>query len=275
MTGESSKEAPVLFDLRAGIGWVTLNRPRQLNAMNGALMEQLASTLEGAAADPAVRCVVIKAAGDSFCAGGDLGEISARQEETEALSTGAAIERHRRKMLRDVRSITLLHAMPKPTIAMVRGYAIGGGLSIALAADLRIASTTAKLRAGFAQRSLSGDFGITFLLTEATGGAKARELMLLDPMLDAEAGLQLGLLTEVVDDEALQGRTEAVAEALANGPTIALGCMKDNLIAAASQDLDDVMAREALNQRISANTADAAEAGRAFSDRREPRFSGR
>jgi 2-(1,2-epoxy-1,2-dihydrophenyl)acetyl-CoA isomerase len=140
---------------------------------------------------------------------------------------------------------------------------------------VRLVAESSRLRIGYAARSLSGDFGISYLLTRAVGPAKARELMLLDPTIDGAEAKALGLATECVGDDALATRAAELAQALANGPTIAFGRMKDNLNAAERQSLADVLRLEAVNQRISANTEDAKEAGRAFSEKRAPRFKGR
>jgi 2-(1,2-epoxy-1,2-dihydrophenyl)acetyl-CoA isomerase len=258
-----------------GIGFVTLSRPESLNALTFALLDSVADELGRLARDPAVRCVVLRGAGRSFCAGGDVSEIAARRKETaEAASLGALLDAQSRLMLRHEESVRLLHTMPKPTVASVQGHAFGGGLCLALACDLRVVARDAKLRAGFKQRSLSGDFGIAYFLTHTVGAGRAREILLLDPVLDGEAAFALGLATAVYDADGLEHATSELARELAAGPTIALGRMKDNIFAAQTLSMDDALRAEAMNQRISANTLDAAEAGAAFGDKRPPRFVG-
>jgi 2-(1,2-epoxy-1,2-dihydrophenyl)acetyl-CoA isomerase len=269
-------ESPILIDTRDQVATVTLNRPDVLNAMNVALMGELRSALIDAAQDATVRCVVLRGEGRSFCAGGDVAEIRDRQRAAgEEGSMGSALDAQSRSVVHHSESVQLLMEMPKPTIAVVHGHAVGGGLCLALAADVRLVAESSRLRIGYAARSLSGDFGISYLLTRAVGPAKARELMLLDPTIDGAEAKALGLATECVADDALAGRAAELAQALANGPTIAFGRMKDNLNAAERQSLADVLRLEAVNQRISANTEDAKEAGRAFSEKRAPRFKGR
>lgn len=266
-------QAPVLIERKEGVAWLTLNRPRALNAMDVALMEMLRERLAELAIDPDVRCVVLRGAGSSFCAGGDLGEIQRRQRDADG--NGAHLEHQARMLVHHAGSVALLRNMPKPTVAVIHGHAIGGGFSLALAADLRIADRSARLRAGYAARSLSGDFGISYLLTHTVGASKARELMLLDPVIDGEEAQRLGLVTVLCEADALAASVEAVAADLASRPTIALGRMKDNIAAAETSRLDEVIGLEAINQRISAATRDAREAGRAFAEARSPAFEGR
>ena len=276
LAGVDAATEPTIVELEQdGIAWITLNRPAVLNAMSQQLMDELLDALTRAAHNPSVRCVAIRGAGRAFCAGGDVADIRSRQEQAEkAESLGALIEQQSRTMLRHQESVTLLRTMPKPTVAVVHGHAVGGGLCLALAADIRLASTDAQLRVGFAQRSLSGDFGISYLLTHAVGAARARELLLLDPVVTGEEAKTLGLVTSVHPPDELAAAAEGTARLLANGPTIAFGRMKDNLAASETRSLGEVMWVEAMNQRVSANTADAKEAGAAFAERRAPTFTG-
>lgn len=273
--GQRQATAPVLVDMADGVALVTLNRPHVLNAMNIELMECLRNELAALSEDRAVRCVLVRGAGRAFCAGGDLAEIKERRAAASLTpSPGTVLDEQSRLMSRHEDSVRLLHTMPKPTVAVVGGHAVGGGLALALAADVRLVSRTAKLRIGFRQRSLSGDFGIAYFLTHIVGAAKARELMLFDPLIDGEQALAIGLATAVYEHDRLAEEAFAVAADLARGPTIAFGRMKDNILAAETLSLDDALRIEGMNQRVSANTLDAAEAGDAFAERREPRFTG-
>jgi 2-(1,2-epoxy-1,2-dihydrophenyl)acetyl-CoA isomerase len=268
-------ESPVLIDTRDHVANVTLNRPEVLNAMNVPLMDELRRALIEAARDSTVRCVVLRGEGKSFCAGGDVAEIRERQRAAgTAGAAGHALEAQTRSVVHHSESVQLLMEMPKPTIAVIQGHAVGGGLCLALAADIRLIAQSARLRIGYAARGLSGDFGISYLMTRALGATKARELMILDPTIDCAEAQRLGLATECCADEDLAHRGAELADALANGPTIAFGRMKDNLNAAERQSLAEILRLEAVNQRISANTEDAKEAGRAFLEKRAPRFKG-
>ena len=274
-THAASGEPPLLLDVTDGLAWVTLNRPDSLNSMNIELMDGLLEMFDRLGRDTSVRCVGLRGAGRAFCAGGDVSLIAKRQEEAAAApSLGALIESQYRTMLRHTQAIRLLREMPKPTLAAVHGHAVGGGLCLALACDIRVVTETAKLRVGYASRSLSGDFGITYLLVHTVGSARARELMLLDPVVDGREGQRIGLATEVCADEDLPGRAAALGRRLAEGPTIALGRIKLNLLAAETMQLEQVLQTEAISQRISSNTDDGAEAGRAFAERRPASFTG-
>jgi 2-(1,2-epoxy-1,2-dihydrophenyl)acetyl-CoA isomerase len=247
---------PVRLDVEDAVAWVTLNRPTSLNAMNGALMDGLHDALSAAAEDPGVLCVVLRGAGSSFCAGGDIGMMAERrQQAAEAASLGALLDLQHRELERRSQAVTLLHTMPKPTVAVLHGHVVGGGLGLALAADLRIAAQGTRLRVQFSRVGLSGDYGISYFLTYLLGGAKARELLFLDPEVGTDEATRLGLLTAVYPADELGAAAGALARRLADGPTIAYGRMKDNLRAAATGSLEDVIRLEAINQRFSANAA--------------------
>jgi 2-(1,2-epoxy-1,2-dihydrophenyl)acetyl-CoA isomerase len=268
-------ETPILVHIDSGVAWITLNRPRYLNAMSQELMTSLRIALEQVSLNRAVRCVALRGAGRAFCAGGDINDIRRRQEPTsEAASIGGQMDEFARTMIYHAESVRLLHTMPKPTVAIVHGHAVGGGLSLALAADIRIAGADSTLRVGFGSLALSGDFGISYFLTRLAGPARARELMLLDPPMTAGAAGDLGLLNYVYPDEALDAEAKALTSRLASGPTIAFGRMKDNLLAAESGGLGQALETETMNQRVTANTNDAREAARAFQERRRAEFTG-
>jgi 2-(1,2-epoxy-1,2-dihydrophenyl)acetyl-CoA isomerase len=169
----------------------------------------------------------------------------------------------------------LLHEIAKPTIAMLRGPAAGAGLSLALACDLRVAGEDARLTTAFAKVALSGDFGGHYFLTRLVGTAKARELYFTSPILDARAAHALGLVHKVVPDNALEAETCSLARALAQGPRIALGYMKQNLNLAESASLANVMDAEALRHTRCTATEDHKEAASAFVAKRNPVFTGR
>ena len=265
----------IKLEHRGACAWVTLNRPERLNAMNGSMMDQLSQVLADLAADPEVRCVVLTGAGTSFSAGGDLAESRGRQEATRsAESMGAVLQEQVGVLQRRGESSYQLLTMPKPTIAVMRGHVVGGAVALALACDLRIASQGCRMTMGFARVGLSGDFGMAYLLQLLVGGAKARELSLLDPRLSADEAHSLGLLTTVTSEDALESEAQQLVERLARGPTFAYGKIKENLYQAAPRDLRDYLVQEAINTRLTALSADSAEAGRAFSDKREPVFRG-
>ena len=169
----------------------------------------------------------------------------------------------------------VIHEMPKPVIAALPGAAAGAGFSIALAADLRIAGESGFIAAAFAKLGLPGDFGGSWLLTRLVGPARAREIYFGSQRLDARRCLELGIFNRVVPDDELQEAARAWARELASGPPIALRWMKANLNRALTADLRACIAEEAERQCWAAETADFAEATRAFAEKRTPSFEGR
>ena len=168
----------------------------------------------------------------------------------------------------------LLHQIPKPTIAMLRGPAAGAGLALACACDLRIASTTATLTTAFVKVGFSGDFGITYFLTRLVGTARARELMLLSERIGADEALRIGLVNRVVADEELEGETRRIALQIADGPRIANRYIKRNLNAAEEGRLEEMLNLEAQHLTRTRMTQDHQEAVRAFVEKRPPTFRG-
>lgn len=169
----------------------------------------------------------------------------------------------------------LLFEMPKPTVAAINGVAAGAGLSVALAADLRVASDQARFTTAFAKVGFSGDFGGTWLLQRLVGPMKAKELYFMSDVFDAQRALELGLVTKVVPHEALMEETMALARRLAAGPTLAYGRIKDNFVYGATNSFADTLTHEAENMIASGRTQDHLNAARAFVEKREPTFEGR
>jgi 2-(1,2-epoxy-1,2-dihydrophenyl)acetyl-CoA isomerase len=260
----------LLEQLEDGVLTLTMNRPDRLNALTWEMLDKLQRALLKGAADRAVGAIVLTGAGRAFCAGGDVKSMAETPQGLDNYEERVADLRRR------MESARLLHEISKPTIAMVRGPAAGAGLSLALACDFRIAGEEARFTTAFAKVGLSGDFGGHYFLTQLAGTAKARELYLLSPVLDAKAAQALGLVTRLVPDAALEAETKAFAAALAKGPRVALGYMKQNLnFAAAGASLTQVMDGEALRHTRCATTDDHREAAAAFVAKRAPVFAGR
>lgn len=273
----------VLIDKRGdGVAIITLNRPDSLNAMSHPLVELLASYLADCSADGAVRAVVLTGAGRAFCAGGDVKGMAAGTN-VAAANGGAAAEASFGSIfatgvdwLRTAQRATsyVLHTMPKPTIAMVNGHAVGAGLSLALACDVRIASDRAKLGTIFRNVGFSGDFGGSYFLQRLVGSGRARELYFTGEMLEAPAAHAIGMVNRVVEHERLQEETLAFAAQLAAGPTLAYARMKENQNRAEHSDLLTLLDQEAVNMQLSGTTNDHREAARAFVEKRTPTFKG-
>jgi 2-(1,2-epoxy-1,2-dihydrophenyl)acetyl-CoA isomerase len=253
---------------------ITMNRPESLNAMTPEMLDALARVAAEAADDPEIRCVVITGAGRAFCAGGDVKAMAASNERAATGNGGGLVSRV--DVLRQQEEVSrLLHEMPKPTIAAVNGVAAGAGLSVALAADLRIASDQARFTTAFAKVGFSGDFGGTWLLQRLVGPMRARELYFLSDILDANRALELGIVSRVVPHDQFWAETMALARRLASGPTLAYGRMKDNFVYGETNTFADTLTREAENMIASGQTEDHRNAARAFVEKREPVFRGR
>lgn len=273
----------VLIEKRDGVAKITLNRPESLNAMGGALMPMLAQYLADASNDRSVRCVVLTGAGRAFCAGGDVKGMAAGRDAILNPNGGAASETSPAAImaagvqgLRASQRATslVLHTMPKPTIAMVNGHAVGAGLSLALACDIRVASENAKLGTIFRNVGFSGDFGGAYFLQKLVGMGRARELYFTGEILSATDAMAIGMVNRVVPHEKLEEETMALAAQLASGPTLAYARMKENLNRAEDCDLVTLLDQEALNMTLSGQTNDHREAAKAFVEKRTPTFKG-
>ena len=227
-------EAPVLLtEIAERVGVITLNRPARRNALNGELMAALDGAVKAMAADSDVKD------GGRGAPGSELG--------VPADALAGDLSRH------DLHAAMLLHLMPKPTIAMVGGPAVGAGCSLAAACDLRFASSEAVFAANFSPNGLSGDYGGSFFWTRIGGTALARRLYLLNEKLPADRALELGMVHEVLPPEQLRQYTMDVARRLLRTPAALLGLVKDNL-----NEAEDEVARrrylfahEAENQAVS------------------------
>ncbi len=264
--------AHLLETVSDGVAVLTLNRPEARNALSTEMLTMLLEALPRLAADPDVGAVVITGAGGAFCAGGDVKGFAANEG---GANHGQSPEGAAYNLRQRMEVSRWLHDMPKITIASIPGAAAGAGLSIALACDFRIAAKGAKITTAFAKVGLSGDFGGTYFLSQLVGVAKAKELYLLSDVILAEEAERLGVVTRAVDGAALQEETMTLARRLASGPRITLGLMKRNLNVAERGDLALSFDTEALNHSRSAQTADHAEAAKAFVEKRPPVFKGR
>lgn len=222
---------PVLYDVADGVATITLNRPGRRNALSWQLVDTAIGAVETASADPDVRVVVLTGAGGDFCVGADLKAADDSQRIVRRVSE----HEDRTRLMAAARLVQLIAGLPKPVVAEIRGGCAGGGLSLALACDLRYAADTAVLNTAFTSIGLSGDLGLPYLLTWRTGPGKARELMLLSEKLSAAQALEAGLLTGVVAPDALRARIAEITRRLAAMPPQGLAGAKLNLEAAMHQ----------------------------------------
>ena len=248
------------------VATLTLNRPKQLNALDTVLMRELADAIKRLAENDDVGCVVLTGAGRGFCAGGDIKAMSAAAiaRESPVPTPRSSAERRARWIRRSAEAARLLHEMPKPSIAMINGACAGAGMSLAAACDLRFAGRAAAFTTAFVSQGLSGDYGGAWLWTRVLGDAKARQLYFLDERRDAEAALAFGLVDRLFADEMLRPETMAVAKRLAALPPAGLLYAKANLNAAPTETLAQALDRDSLNMVLAREALSArrkAEAG--------------
>jgi 2-(1,2-epoxy-1,2-dihydrophenyl)acetyl-CoA isomerase len=256
----------VALTIAGAVAKITLNRPDKLNALTVEMRERLGQYFQQVRYDAAVRAVIVTGTGRGFCAGADIGGMG---EERDLAAGRQRFQQGGQAFIRT------LHAIEKPVIAAVRGPAVGIGWSIALACDLVIASKTARFSQIFRNIGLAPDGGAIWFLARRIGMPRLKELVFSGRFVEAEEALALGLVSEVVDDERLEARAEALAAELAEGPTFALGLAKMLCNAAVGPSLEDYLTLESLVQPQLHHTADNAEGRAAFREKRKPRFVGR
>lgn len=256
----------VQLRVREHVAIVHLNRPEQRNALNIPAYEQLAACFNVASDDTAIRCVVITAADPAFCSGDDVREIlsssvklSPETPEPRAEPTPAAIS---------------VLECSKPVIAAVNGAAVGWGMELALYADIRIASDRAKFAELFIKRGLICDLGGFVRLPAIVGHAKAAELLFTGEMIDAIEALRIGLVSEVVDHDELQGRAMSLAARIAQNPPLALGFMKEGLRRATIGSAREMGSWTTNALRVLLKTEDHREGVASYLEKRSPVFRG-
>ncbi len=272
MTDESisidTGTSELLCRVRDRVAIITLNRPEARNSLSDHLTPALRRMVRQTGDDPAIGALLITGAGTAFCSGGDVKGMGGNST-APPMTVGEKIVRLQERQ----RTLTgVLVSVRKPTIAALPGPAAGAGLAIALACDIRIAAESTVMTTGYARIALTGDYGISWLLTRLAGTARARELMFLSEKLDARRCEALGLVNRVVPDADLQNEAFAMARTLANGPGSAYAAIKDNLDLALSSDFLTSLDHEAENMVAAAGTAQHKEAVRAFIEKRAPSY---
>jgi enoyl-CoA hydratase len=244
---------------------LTVNRPDKLNALNRATLESLHAAFDAAAADGAVRAVVLTGSGaKAFVAGADIAEMSSLSA-VQARDFSLVGQRLMRRMER----------MPKPVVAMVNGFALGGGLELAMCCHLRIAADTAKLGLPEVTLGLLPGFGGTQRLLRLSGRAAALELTLTGAPVDAARALQLGIVNRVVPAADLEADTMALAAKLAGNAPLAMRGILDAIHVGGECAIDDGLEYESAQFGLAFSTDDAREGMAAFLERRKPAFANR
>ena len=255
----------IVLERKDGVATLTLNRPEKLNALNRKMVEELNGALVEMAKDRDVRALVVTGAGRGFCSGADVGDMA---------QAAAPIEnRYWFQMAHKV--ILALTDLEKPVIAKVNGVAVGIGCSLALSADMIVASENAKFSLIFSRIGLIPDGGSLFHLPRLVGPAKAKELIFTAKMLDAKEAERIGLINRAVPADELDNEVNTLAKQLAEGPTVALGIAKKIINKGLSMDLSSVLECEAFGQTIAGTTEDAQEGIMAFLEKRKAQFKGK
>ncbi|HEX5706082.1 MAG TPA: enoyl-CoA hydratase family protein, partial [Pyrinomonadaceae bacterium] len=251
------------YEVRAGVGYLTLDRPERLNALTFEVYRELTDAFAALRDESEVRAVVITGRGRAFCSGGDVRDIIGRLQGRDM----QGLLEFTRMTCELVRNIRLLR---KPVIASLNGTTAGAGACIALASDLRIASTEARIAFLFVRVGLSGaDMGAAHLLPRLVGLAKATELLYTGDFITAEEAARIGLYNRVVAPERLADETRELAERLARGPAFALAMTKEMLDRELDVSLDTALEWEAQAQAVCMQHPDYAEAYAAFTEKRE------
>jgi enoyl-CoA hydratase/carnithine racemase len=252
-----------------GILVATLDRPDRLNALTATMFAELGELCRRVTDDGAVRIVVVTGAGRGFCAGLDLAEA--------ATIPGMGVTEMYRAQAAGAEAIATVHRLGKPVIAAVNGPAAGGGLALALAADVRVASTEARFGVAFTRLGLSGcDVGVSWLLPRLVGSGVTAELMLTGRVIDAHRAERLGLVSEVVAPEDLLPATTLLALEIARNSPFGLQLTKEGLrLALDAPSLEAAIAIENRNQVLASRTDDMHEALAAFVEKRPARYTGR
>ena len=262
-------------DTQEHIARITLNRPDRLNAINQQMGSELVEAIESIAQDDEVRVLVLTGAGRAFCSGADTGGMVGGQVQGQHAAERGA-EELRRGFRTAQRMILGLHRMEKPTIAMVNGVAVGAGLDLACACDIRLGSPNARFMSAYVRIGLFPGYGGAWLYPRVLGSvAKAAELLFTGDFMEAEEALQHGLLNRLVDAEELDGATMEMARKIAQGPPIAIRLAKLMLYKGLEFDLETSLQMAAAAETITLTSQDHQEGVDAFREKRKARFAGK
>jgi 2-(1,2-epoxy-1,2-dihydrophenyl)acetyl-CoA isomerase len=265
-----TQNVDLLVQTAQGVRTITLNRPERLNALNAALAEAIQAAIAEASVDDAVRVIVLTGAGHGFCAGLDLSNADA----------AAALDGQSRHTKLDVlgwvgRQALALTMCDKPIIAAINGPAAGAGLSLALAADIRLMAAGTRVTTGYLRRGLVPDGGMAFFLPRLVGTSRAAELILTARDIDAEEAERIGLVSRVFPAEGFQEAVASYATDLASGAPIAQTLAKRLLVQSPDLDLRTMLQLELTSIKTCFATDDVREGMMAFLEKRKPVFQGK
>ena len=248
---------------------LTIDRPHRRNSLTHLMIDTLVGALTEAAADDSLRAIHLRGAGDDFCSGADWVTTNSSGQRPR---TGDLVRRipHAAHRL-----IELVHTVQLPVVCTVRGWAVGMGCNLALAADFAVAASDAVFWEPFIERGFSPDSGATWLLPRLVGVARARRMLLLSEKVSGADAADWGLIHQAPDPAELDDTVEQLLARLADGPTVALGLAKQALNYGQHASLNQSMTQELFNLELSCRTNDFKEGLEAFRQRRKPKFDGR
>ncbi len=267
--GNATQTAPsnplVIESKKDGIAVLTLNRPDKLNALNKDLAVALNEALGRLTTDKNVLVVILKAAGRTFCAGGDLGVIGEGRKNNDTSELEPLMRAGSHAVLK-------IRSMHQPVIAAVQGAAAGAGMNIALAADLRIASEDATFGQNFVKVGLFPDLGGTYFLPKIVGLSKAAEMFYTGDMIDAKEALRLGIVNKVVPADQLEEEARKLAQRIVDAPTVSIRAIKSALFGSKKLELEKALDEEVEQQLKCFKSPDCREGINAFMEKRQPVF---
>lgn len=277
----------ISYEQVGNVGWLRLNRPDRLNAMTIEMWEELAKLGESLGDDASIRCLVVIGEGRAFSSGIDVEHLlsggggnlfsEAGKGAASSAESPSSVGRMEDKLVSRITDIqeayTWLADAPYPTIAAIRGYALGGGLQLALACDLRIAARGTKLAMPEHKYGLLPDLGGTYWLPRIVGPAKAKELIFTGETIDAEEALRIGLVNRLVEEADLETAVTALADRIAGQPPIAVRGSKRAVDKASGQSLGEGLRDAAVGQAECIRSADFVEAMKANLEKRPPVYN--
>ena len=265
----------IVMQVTDRVACIRMNRPEVLNALDYGLCDDLKAALDHVAGDPSIRALLLTGAGKGFCAGADLAAFrgqSGNASEYETVGDAVASAMY----YRFNRVVQRLWDMPKPVIHAINGVAAGGGLGLALTADVVIAARSARFVSVFAPKlGISPDMGTTFHLQRLVGRSRALSMAMLGEPVSAEQAVTWGLIHSVVDDDQLMETTQALAKRMADGPILAFPKVREGFAHAEHASMHEQLTWEAEAQRVLCSTQDFQEGISAFLGKRPPKFEGR
>lgn len=257
----------LILEKGEGVATITLNKPDKLNAISLEMTKDLLSVLEDISRDRAIRAWVLTGAGRGFCSGADLSEPLRLVEPENKQSSSIWLANMNA-------AVMLMHRMDKPSIAAVNGIAVGAGLSLALACDIRIASDAARFGTIFVKRGFMPDAGCTYFMPRLVGSGHAAELLFAGDIIESAEAERIGLVNRVMPAAELLGAAKELATRIAKGPPIPIKFIKKGIYRALDSALESQLEFETTAAILCRSTEDYNEGMQAFMEKREPIFKG-